>query len=134
MAIDRLNSTAALIAALREDVVARAGGAPRGARVSQAPAQAGRGSSSPSATQLRRQLVELAQGVDLDDPGAVRHARTRFVRAILVWEFGRDLREHPEWMALTERIDRALDTGGQGGKNEMFVTVLRALQSRSSAQ
>lgn len=133
MAIDRLNSTAALIAALREDVIARGGASLRRARTSQAPAQTGGASSTPSTVQLRRQLVELAQGVDVNDPKAVRQARTRFVRAILVWEFGRDLREHPEWTALTEGIDRALDTGG-AAENETFVEVLRGLQNRSSAQ
>jgi hypothetical protein len=131
MAIDRLNSTAALIAALREDIIARGPASLRATPSSHAPAQTVGGRNAPSTAQLRRQLVEIAQGVDLVDAKAVRLARTRFVRTILVWEFGQDLREHPEWRALTESIDRALD-GGNGSGSEMFVNVLKELRSRSS--
>lgn len=127
MAIDRLHSTAALIAALREDVIARSGTPSRASRSGQATAKSAGSSNTPSIAQLRRQLVEIAQGVDLGDVQAVRHARTRFVRTILLWEFGQELREHPEWHALTQSIDRALEAEGGGG-SATFVAVLQSIQ------
>lgn len=128
MPIDRLNSTAALLAALREDVIARSGTPLRALRADNATAKTAHGSNTPSAAQLRRQLFEIAQGVDLGDAQAVRYARTRFVRAILLWEFGPELRKHPDWNALSQSIDRALD-GENGNDDAAFVSVLRSIQS-----
>ena len=82
-----------------------------------------------SLAHLRRQLVELVQGVDLDDPVEVRQTRSRFVRAILLWEFGPALREHPEWRSLIEGIESALDSA-EIDEQGSFVKVLKSLQPK----
>ncbi|WP_312368434.1 hypothetical protein [Stenotrophomonas sp.] len=76
---------------------------------------------------LRRQLADIAHATDVHDPLAVRQARTRFIRTVLVWEFGPALREHPEWRPLMESIEASLDA--QGAAAEMgFVSLLRQLK------
>ena len=130
MAIDRLSSTAALIAALREDVIARSGAARQSAPTAHTLVEAGNARNAPSMLQLRRQLAVDAAGVDLNDAQAVRHARTRFIRTILLWEFGSELRESPEWRDLIDGIDRALDASARG--NEMFVSVLKNIRANST--
>jgi len=61
---------------------------------------------------LRRQLADIAHATDVHDPLAVRQARTRFIRTVLVWEFGPALREHPEWRPLMESIEASLEAQG----------------------
>lgn len=126
MGIERVSSTAALIAALRGEVTTKTEGAGRTRRADARPV-AGRPGGAPSMAQLRRQLVDIAREVDLQDAAAVHQARGRFVRAILLWEFGQALREHPEWRTLTEGIERSLDTGADPA-SDAFVKLLKDLQ------
>lgn len=131
MAIDRLNSTFALIAALRENAIARGAAPSRPSRTAEVRSGAVDGRNPPSMAQLKRQLAEIAKGVDLGDTDAVRNTRTRFVRTILLWEFGQELRESPEWRRLTEEIDRTMDGEGEVG-NEKFVSILKRIQAGAS--
>ena len=76
---------------------------------------------------LRRQLADIAHDTDVRDPLAVRQARTRFIRTVLVWEFGPALREHPEWRTLMESVEASLDA--QGAMAEQgFVALLKGLK------
>ena len=58
---------------------------------------------------LRAQLVELARPVDPGDPAAVKAVRPQMVRAILLWEFGAELREHPDWRPMLDSITETLE-------------------------
>jgi hypothetical protein len=129
MAIGRLSSTAALIAALRDEVVRKAALPQRPAQTSTiSRAETGRRPTAPSVAQLRRQLVDIVKDVDLGDAEAVRHTRTRFVRAVLLWEFGQEFREHPEWRPLMDRIQQALDS--DAAQNDRYMHLLTSLKSR----
>lgn len=128
MAIDRLSSTASLIAALRSDVLRKMDQSPRAAKAEAAKTDNQPKSSTPTVTQLRNQLIDIVRDVDPTDPEAIRQARTRCIRSILLWEFGHEFRDHPEWRPLMDRLDAALDA--EKGENEMFVKLLESLQSQ----
>ncbi len=128
MAIDRLSSTAALIAALRSDALRKMDQAPRAASVATAQSDTPAQTSRPTVAQLRNQLIDIVKEVDPADPEAVRQARTRCIRSILLWEFGQEFRDHPEWRPLMDRIDTAYDT--DGARNETFVTLIERLKSQ----
>lgn len=128
MAIDRLSSTAALIAALRADASRRTEGARRRDR----PPEGGRTESPrPSGPRdvdaLRRQLVDLVRGKDIHDPDTVRRLRPAVVRQMLLWEFGAELREHPEWQPMFDGIVAALEA--DPGQVRRFETLLSDLQA-----
>lgn len=57
---------------------------------------------------LRKQLAEIVRGVSTDDAKALKHIRMRIVKAVLLWEFGRELREHEEWQPMVEKIASSL--------------------------
>jgi hypothetical protein len=108
MAIDKLNSTASIIAALRGE------SSERGDRTrrkntqtsdSQEAAQAKRGDIKV----LRQQLANLVKPVALDDQEAVRRIRPQIIRSILLWEFGPTLRDHPDWQPILESITQSVE-------------------------
>lgn len=111
MAIDRLSPTAALIAAIRGEAVKRGAlgksGAASEARTAAAEQHA-RG-ARPSVAQLRGQLSDLVALIAADDPVAVKRVRPALIRTVLLWQFGPQLRERPQWQQLMERIEQELD-------------------------
>ena len=108
MPIDKLGPTAGILAALRAEVNNRteATGRKSSKRSEAASAEA---RSPADAKSLRVQLAELVRPVPLDDPAAVKAVRPKVVRAILLWEFGASLREHPEWQPMLESITETLE-------------------------
>lgn len=106
MVIGPLGPSASLLAALRAEV----------SRTAQ-PAKVGAAADPPlSATQrrhdaalLRKELKEIVKGVAPDDEGAVAQARVRVVRAVLLWEFGQELREHGEWQPMLDTLVKTLE-------------------------
>ena len=113
MSIDRLGSTAALIAALRAEIgrkPERSGG--RDA----APARTGKNEAAQKTRDpdvLRRELAKLVEGVNPDDPQALDALRPRLIRSVLLWEFGSELREYPEWQPMLERITCTLEANAE---------------------
>lgn len=108
MAIDKLGPAAGILAALRAEMSQRGERTPRkSARQTDTatPAPRGRG----DVQVLRKQLIELVKSVDVRDENAVRQARPRVVRAILLWEFGAAFREHADWQPILESIVRTLE-------------------------
>jgi hypothetical protein len=108
MSIDKLSSAAGIIAALRAEMNQRSERTgQKGTKRTEKPAQAvARG----DVKALRRQLAEIVKPVSMDDPAAVRQVRPQVVRAILLWEFGPALREHPEWQPMLESVTQNLET------------------------
>lgn len=108
MPIDKLNSTASIIAALRVGSGDKAESARRkNTKSSESPEQS-------SATRgdikvLRQQLADIIKPIALDDKEAVKRARPQLIRSILLWEFGPALREHPEWQPMLETITAAME-------------------------
>lgn len=106
MIIGPLGPSASLLAALRAEVSRTA-----------LPAKVGTAAEPrPSVTQrrhdaalLRKELKEIVKGVASDDEEAVAQARVRVVRAVLLWEFGQELREHGEWQPMLDTLVKTLE-------------------------
>jgi hypothetical protein len=75
---------------------------------------------------LRKQLADLVRPVAIDDPEAVKAVRPQVFRTILLWEFGAQLREHPEWQPMLESITRHLE--GNASHQEQFLKLLADLK------
>jgi hypothetical protein len=108
MAIDKLSSAAGIIAALRAEMSNRT------ERTGQKTSKRAETAAAPDAEVrdvkvLRKQLAEIVKPVTLSDPAAVKAVRPQVVRAILLWEFGPALREHPEWQPMLESITQNLE-------------------------
>lgn len=125
MAIDKLSSMAGIIASMRAELSQRSERtAEKGTRRTETP-----GAPVPARGDvkvLRKQLADIAKPVALDDPAAVRAARPQMVRAILLWEFGPNLREHPEWQPMLESITKTLES--HGPHDAQFVKLLVELK------
>lgn len=124
MSVDRLSSTASLIAALRGDVLRKMEQRPK---AEHSPAAHG-GRQPPQISQLRVQLVEIARAIDATDSEQVRQARVRMLRSVLLWEFGDAFRDHPEWRPLMDYLNSALD---DDAANARFLQLLQALKAKT---
>lgn len=108
MAIDRLGSAANILAALRAEVSQRSERTQR--------KQARAESVAPAVKRhrdmrvLRKQLADLVQSVDVRDADMVKKVRPMVVRTILLWDFGPEFREHPEWQPILESITHTLES------------------------
>lgn len=124
MSVEKLGSASAILAALRAEVSRRG---ERTAGKSSGQEQAPPTSAPPRDVRvLRQQLADIAQAVALDDPAAVRAARPRIVRAILLWEFGPCLRDHPEWQPMLESITATLER--HPAQDAQFLALLSELK------
>lgn len=127
MAIDRLSSTAALIAALRSDTTRKNAASASAGATAKTPDRPG--TARTSLAQLRLELAALVKEVALDDAEAVRQVRPRLVKAILLWEFGANLREHPEWKPMMDNIVQTLEADSR--QNDQFLALIRELKTRN---
>ena len=91
MSIDKLNSTASIIAALRGESSDRSERTRR-KNTQTSDSQEAAPSKRGDIKVLRQQLVDLVKPVSLDDKEAVRRIRPQMIRSILLWEFGPALR------------------------------------------
>jgi len=107
--IDRLSSLSAQIAALRAEM-SRKSNESKGARATDDATEspASERPKPPDPESLRKQLMEIVRGVSLDDDDTLAHIRMRVVKAVLLWEFGPELREHGEWQPMVEKIAGSL--------------------------
>lgn len=75
---------------------------------------------------LREKLAELVRGLSPDDARAMSTAGSRVVRAVLLWEFGPQIREHPQWQPMLEELLALLET--DPGLRRDFAGMVRDLQ------
>ena len=126
MSIDRLSSTAALIAALRADAsrkTERTRGQSAGATTRN---EAGKRTPAHDAAALRRELTDLVKGVSCEDETAMREVRPRIVKAVLLWEFGAELREYGEWQPMLDTLVQTLESDSR--HRTAFAEMVRDLQ------
>jgi hypothetical protein len=108
MSIDKLNSTAGIIAALRGESGDRAERTRR-KNTETSDSQEAVPSKRGDIKILRQQLADLVKSVSLDDKEAIRRVRPQMVRSILLWEFGAALRDHPDWQPMLETITQSIE-------------------------
>ncbi|MGH8076043.1 MAG: hypothetical protein ACREPE_01795 [Lysobacter sp.] len=112
MAIDRLGATSSLLAALRAEVSRSPRTAKTGASTEAATPEATTPEAGPplrDAAVLRKELKEIVKGVAPNDEEATARARVKVVRAVLLWEFGPQLREHGEWQPMLDTLVTTLE-------------------------
>ena len=123
MTIDRLSALSAQIAALRAEM-SRKSGESRSVRAAEHSGEphAKERVTSRDPDALRKKLVDIVRGVSMDDADALAHIRMRVVKAVLLWEFGRELREHEEWQPMVEKIAGSLvmDEGFRNAFNRLI--------------
>ncbi len=123
MTIDRLSALSAQIAALRAEM-SRKSGESRSVRAAEHSGEphAKERVTSRDPDALRKQLMDIVRGVPMDDADALGHVRMRVVKAVLLWEFGRELREHEEWQPMVEKIAGSLvmDEGFRSAFNRLI--------------
>lgn len=74
---------------------------------------------------LKSKLIQCVQGVDISDVSALRMARRKVVRTILVAEFGEDFIEDAEFNATQESVERAMDSEPEA--MHRFIRFIKAL-------
>jgi hypothetical protein len=125
MSIDKLSSAAGIIAALRAEMNQRSERAgQKSSKRADTPAKAE--TAARDVKVLRKQLAEIVKPVTINDPAAVKAVRPQVVRAILLWEFGPALREHPEWQPMLESITQNLE--GHAPHEAQFLKLLSELK------
>lgn len=104
MTIDRTHLASPLIAAARAEL------AQRGVRtqVNAGNKPAAQALSRPTGT-LRTEVAGMLRGVDVDDPVAMRSARRRVIRAVLLAELGQELREYSQWQPMLDSLVESLE-------------------------
>ena len=112
MAIDRLSSTSALLAALRAEGV-RKNERPERGDTEPAVSTKAKGATRHDIAALRRDLAEILKGIAPDDQAALDAARPRVVRAVLLWQFGPELREHSQWQPMLDTLVRTLESSDE---------------------
>lgn len=128
MPIDRLSSTASLIAALRAEMAGKKERAAAQPHTEAAGDVVLTAKPTPRDVEaLRRQLAEIVTGVVPDDEESMKAVRPGVVRAVLLWEFGSELREYGEWQPMVEALVAALEADPRHREN--FSRVIRELHS-----
>lgn len=124
MPIDPLSPSSSLLAALRAELTKK-----KEREVpSQAPAAfADTAPKSRDVSVLRRELADIARTIPAGDAQALDAARPRIVRAILLWEFGQELRGHAEWQAMLDTLVGALEANPR--HREELARLVRELQA-----
>lgn len=88
--------------------------------------------ASSSATQrhdlkiLRSQLTNLVAPVDVDDPAMIVRVRRPLLRAIVLWEFGSDFRQDPEFGPMLDTLERTFEADPR--MPERLVALVRDLR------
>lgn len=108
MTIDRLSSLSAHIAALRAEMSKKKGETRNKSRTEDVVEPSSLLIGKRESGALRKELVDVVRGVSIDDSDELDHARKRVVKVVLLWEFGRDLREHSEWQPMVETVADAI--------------------------
>lgn len=67
------------------------------------------GNTSREVGGLRAVISDIVRGANDQGGGSDDVLRSRIVKAILIWEFGPSMREHPEWKPMIEKIAHALE-------------------------
>lgn len=75
---------------------------------------------------LRRRLMALISPINATDEAALRAIRRPLLQEIILWEFGSDFRQHPEFAGMVEEVDQALEVDPQA--RERLVRLIHQLQ------
>ena len=104
MPIDRTPLSSPLIAAARAEL------AQRGVRTQVNAGSKPATQAPPRPTgNLRTEVAAMLRGVDVDDAVAMRSARRRVIRAVLLAELCAELREYSQWQPMLDSLVESLE-------------------------
>lgn len=106
MSTDRVSSSSSLLDLARALGISRkkrAGVAELRSRSSDQPV-----AKAHDSTVLRKQLIDLLDGIDPNDDAAVETIRRPVLQEILLWEFGSDFLQNPEFPPMLDRLEQTL--------------------------
>ncbi len=107
---------------MRAELAQRGGrtGTPVGGKASSQPA-------APASANLRTEVATLVRGVDLTDPVAMRAARRRVIRAVLLNELGPELREYSQWQPMLDTLVDSLEAND--AHRESFESFIKSVSA-----
>jgi hypothetical protein len=123
MSLGPVGSSSSLVALLKAELASDTRRRTTGKAGAASSSRSEAGAARPS---LRPQLIEAVKNIDRTNPDAVKQARRRIIRAVLVWQFGPDLREHSQWAAMLDAIATTLEQ--DAGHLAQFDALLAELQ------
>ena len=130
MPTDRISPSSPLLETLRAMARDRAKGVGAGIPSAGTAASDTQGAATPRSVkaigELRLRLRELACTVDVEDAQSIRDARKPALREILLWEFGSDFRQDPQFLPMLDAIGHALDA--DPGFQQRFVDLITGLR------
>jgi hypothetical protein len=106
MSLGPIGSSSSLVSLLKAEL---AGDTRRRTTSRAGTSSTSRSEGGPARPSLRPQLIDAVKNIDRTNPDAVKQARRRIIRAVLVWQFGPDLREHSQWAAMLDGIATTLE-------------------------
>ena len=114
MGTDRISPSSSMLELVRALGVARGGSASR-ATSSQSAISRKDAAPAHDLTVLRQRLTTLLASIDPDDEQAIATTRRPLLQEIVLWEFGSDFRQDPEFGPMLDGIERAFlaDPGAQ---------------------
>lgn len=124
MTIEKLNSTASIIASLRTEKKGESKGL--GSKPMVVPENNATPGSKSDIKVLREELANLVKHINIIDADSVKAVTPKIVRSILLWQYGPQLREHPEWTPMLEAISTAIET--HKASQENFLKLLSELK------
>lgn len=77
-------------------------------------------------TVLRQRLRGLVAPISPEDDAALQAIRRPLLQEIILWEFGGDFRQHPEFAGMLEKIEQTLDVDPRA--RVRLVRMVRQLQ------
>lgn len=110
MSIDKLGSIANAISLMRGEMKRRVSNPSSSSTQSLDEAAASPEASAHDIEGLKAELHRLVAAVDVANQNDLDTVKPKILRAILLWEFGQSLRNHPEWSVMMERIQAAIES------------------------
>lgn len=101
----KVDSTSALLDAVRSELATRAERSRLTAEKSGTPAAAQRSASPLTLETVRQRIGREIDDLDLKLPASRRRARLAFIESLLAWEFGDTLLTDPQFDELVREID-----------------------------
>jgi hypothetical protein len=106
MPIDKLDPSSRLLATLRAEANKRS---ERAGNKKTSRSESSEARDARDINVLRKELREVVKEVDINNIEQLNEVRPKMIRAVLLWEFGHKLRDHPEWRPMLDTIAQTLE-------------------------
>lgn len=127
MSIDRLGSIANAISLMRGEMKRRVSNPATASTQSLDETAASPETVAHDIEGLKTELLQLVATVDVANQDDIDAVKPKVLRAILLWEFGQSLRNHPEWSVMMERIQAVIES--MPDHNNQFKKIIRDIKS-----